>query len=223
MSFPEKLHRVACAQLYPDIFWSTDGKSFAIHRSGYQRHIMFVFFNQNQLTSFQSIASRYQFTTELSMDVPEGFPAIAERAQEFIFYSHPSFIQEEQDLSSTIHPRKRASKGGHVSNGMGVQARPADMRLPHYNTSENTPQRLTIRAHTNTTVNQANSTRAVSPVPIRDFTKVEITLTRSDRKQLCTILGMDVFLDHEEQATTTDDSLSVVMSLSTFECERRGL
>ena len=127
LSFPEKLHKVvSSADLYPDVFWSDDGRSFAINRDGYQRHIMFVFFNQNQLTSFQSLISRYHFTTELSRDMLGGFPAAAERAQEFIFYSHPSFVREHHHLSSMIRPRKSARKGGHESNDAAAQAQQAE-------------------------------------------------------------------------------------------------
>lgn len=107
LSFPVKLHMVvSCESLREDIFWTDEGQCFAINRDGYQRRIMFVFFDQHKLKSFQNVIKNYKFRTELSMG---RFPI--EAAHNFLVYSHPSFVRGNQGLSRSIRIPKSPSRG----------------------------------------------------------------------------------------------------------------
>jgi hypothetical protein len=57
-----KLHILASDSSFnSDIFWTDDGKSFAIDRVAYQRNIMNVFYDQSKFKSLQNLLSRYRF------------------------------------------------------------------------------------------------------------------------------------------------------------------
>lgn len=97
--FPTKLHKVvSCDVLFPDIFWMEDGKTFAIDRVGYQKHIMSIFFKQHTLKSFQNIVSRYGFKTAMTTNrFIDG-----DQVGDLIIYGHPLFVQGRADLSRGI-------------------------------------------------------------------------------------------------------------------------
>ena len=106
MPFPLKLHKiVSCENLQPDIFWMDDGKSFAIHRYGYQQHIMGIFFDQSVLKSFQNRIHLYGFKTDLTTSQYDG-----RNAGDFIVFSHPKFERGREDLCSMIKRNDRKCK-----------------------------------------------------------------------------------------------------------------
>jgi hypothetical protein len=91
-----KLHILASDSSFnSDIFWTDDGKSFAIDRVGYQRNIMNVFFDK--FKSLQNLLSRYRFKAVQTINDFTGGTT-----HEFIIYSHPLFTRGHLDIVSSL-------------------------------------------------------------------------------------------------------------------------
>jgi hypothetical protein len=99
-SFPVKLHKITSEpSLDQEIFWLSDGETFAIDRELYERRIMGVFFDQTTIRSMQNLLRKYGFKTELGVCLDEFIPSIANK---YMVYSHPFFVKGRQDLLFNI-------------------------------------------------------------------------------------------------------------------------
>ena len=66
--FPVKLHMLLSSRQYArDLWWTDEGKSFAVNREGYKRHIMSVFFDEHKYRSFQTLLHKYGFHTKSTL------------------------------------------------------------------------------------------------------------------------------------------------------------
>jgi hypothetical protein len=98
--FPVKLHKITSDEyLDQEIFWLSDGESFAIHRELYERRIMGIFFDQTTRRSTQRILEKYGFERQFVLDYEEIPPY---SAIQYNVYSHPYFIRAREDLAYKI-------------------------------------------------------------------------------------------------------------------------
>ena len=98
--FPVKLHKITSNEyLDQEIFWLSDGKSFAIHRELYERRMMGIFFNQTTRRSAHRLLEKYGFQTHIVAEHQEIPP---NSAIQYNVYSHPYFIRGREDLACKI-------------------------------------------------------------------------------------------------------------------------
>ena len=90
LPFPVKLHMLlSCRQYARDLWWTDEGKSFAVNREGYKRHIMSIFFDEHKYRSFQTLLHKYGFHTKST------FTSIH---TDIIIYEHDLFRENDFEL-----------------------------------------------------------------------------------------------------------------------------
>jgi hypothetical protein len=92
---------LSCREFPSDLWWTDRGKSFAVNREGFKRHIMSVFFDEHKYRSFQTLLHKYGFrtvstTTSIETDI--------------IIYQHALFNENDFELSKTIVRVRKSDK-----------------------------------------------------------------------------------------------------------------
>lgn len=115
LRFPEQLHMIVSERsLRNDIRWhDVDGKQwFSVHKAGYEKRIMGVFFEQSSIRSFTTALSGYGFTNEPSSRL---YPH-PRTASQYIAYSHPCFLKGHPELTVNIRKNANRNAGGTPGN-----------------------------------------------------------------------------------------------------------
>lgn len=88
--FPVKLHMLLSSRQYAyDLWWTDEGRSFAVNREGFKRHVMSVLFDEHKYRSFQTILHKYGFHTKAT---------ITSIQTDIIIYEHELFREDDFDL-----------------------------------------------------------------------------------------------------------------------------
>lgn len=124
LPFPVKLHMLLSynGAFASNLWWTNDGKAFAVDREGFKKHIMSVFFDEHKFRSFQTILYKYQYHHVTSIYMVDDYVA------DILIYQHELFQEDKIELCWQI--TRSASRRNSLKQDMLQATNQAPAALP---------------------------------------------------------------------------------------------
>jgi len=120
LPFPVKLHMLLSfnAGFASDLWWTNEGKSFAVDRAGFKRCIMSIFFDEHKFRSFQTLLHKYGFHHVTSVYMVDN------NVIDVLIYQHELFVEDDIELCRHITrtPSRRNSLKQDIQQAMNQEA-----------------------------------------------------------------------------------------------------